>query len=58
MRDNRAFEVVPEHQSCTVVQTVSREMRSSAWDDSHRKSFRDTEKKGLIVVLDVETGKI
>lgn len=54
MRDNWAFEVVPEHQSCTVVQTVSREMRSSAWDDSHRKSFRDTE-KGLIVVLEVET---
>lgn len=42
-----------EHQSCTVVQTVSREMRSSAWDDSHRKSFR-RHSKGLIVVLEVE----
>lgn len=42
MRDNWAFEMVPERQFCTVVQTVFREMRSSAWEDSHRKSFRDT----------------
>lgn len=49
-----AFEVVPERQSCTVVQTVSREMRSSAWDDSHRRAS-ETQEKGLIVVLEVET---